>query len=245
MTVQQNKMLHGYLVGRPYPRDTHENQLSPSCPDSSHSNHVQCICITSRDVYSRVSRGMIVLEFLLVMLLVRRWKMCPQMSISLCVKRSYKKIVIGADNVVKFVTRYKLWIITYAKVLISRLNGIVFMKDFLSVPPRMVTISSIDSKWSSYCTVIGCEGGQTSKNSCMLSLVITNSLCLAQQFICSPSTLAFEKNSLTISDYTTPLGFNSFVHVLSLNTSGMQVSSRVSNFTTLSMIIMARLYQPL
>ena len=72
------------------------------------------------------------------------------MSISLCVKRSYKKIVLGADNVVKLVTGYKLWIITYVKVLIFGLNGIVFMEDFLSGPPRMVTISSIDSKPSSY-----------------------------------------------------------------------------------------------
>ena len=54
--------------------------------------------------------------------------MCPQMSISLCVKRSYKKIVLGAGNVAKFVTEYKLWIITYAKVLISGLNGTVFME---------------------------------------------------------------------------------------------------------------------
>ena len=41
MTKQQNKMFHGYLTGKPYPRDTHENQLSPSCHDSSHSSHVQ------------------------------------------------------------------------------------------------------------------------------------------------------------------------------------------------------------
>ena len=34
-------MFRGYLTGKPYPRDTHENQLSPSCHDSSHSSHVQ------------------------------------------------------------------------------------------------------------------------------------------------------------------------------------------------------------
>ena len=98
---------------------------------------------------------MIVLEFLLVMLLVKRWKMCPQMSISLGVKRSYKKIVLGANNVVRLVIEYKLWIITKARVLISGLNGIVFIDFSFSVPPRSLTISSIDSKRSSYCTVIG------------------------------------------------------------------------------------------
>ena len=97
----------------------------------------------------------------------------------------------------------------------------LFMEDFLSVPPRMDTISSIDSKQSSYCTVIGCEGGRTFKNSYMLSLVITNSLCLTQQFIWSLSTLAFKNNSLMISKYTNPFIFSSFVHVLYLNTSGM------------------------
>ena len=30
MTVWQNRMFRGYLVGRPYPRDTRETQLSPS-----------------------------------------------------------------------------------------------------------------------------------------------------------------------------------------------------------------------
>ena len=35
---------------------TRENQLSPSCPDSSHSSHVQGTCITSREAYSRASR---------------------------------------------------------------------------------------------------------------------------------------------------------------------------------------------
>ena len=37
---------------KPYLWDTHEIQLSPSCPDSSHSSHVQGTCITSRDAYS-------------------------------------------------------------------------------------------------------------------------------------------------------------------------------------------------
>ena len=103
----------------------------------------------------RVGNGMIVLEFLLVMLLVRRWKIYPQMSISLCVNRSYYKIVLGVDNVIKLVIGYKLWIITYARVLISGLNGMVFIDFLYSVPPRILTISSIDSKRSSYCTVIG------------------------------------------------------------------------------------------
>ena len=55
------------------------------------------------------------------------------------------------------------------------------------------------------------------------------------------TTLAFEKNSLMISEYTLPLEFSNFVHVLSLNISGMEVSSRVSNQTTISMIIVAHL----
>ena len=79
----------------------------------------------------------------------------------------------------------------------------------------------------------------------MLSFVIRNSLCLTQQSIWSPSTVAFEKNSHMISEQTTPTGFNSLVQVLSLNTSGMKVSSRVSSWTTLSIIMVALLQQSL
>ena len=49
-------MFRGYLARRPYPRDTRETQLSPSCPDSSHSSHVQSTCITLQDAYSRATR---------------------------------------------------------------------------------------------------------------------------------------------------------------------------------------------
>ena len=49
-------MFRGCLVGRLYLRDTCENQLSPSCPNSSHSSHVQGTCITSRKAYSRDTR---------------------------------------------------------------------------------------------------------------------------------------------------------------------------------------------
>ena len=52
MTIQQNRMFRKYLAGKPYPRDTHENQLFPSCPNSSHSSHVQSTCCTSREAYS-------------------------------------------------------------------------------------------------------------------------------------------------------------------------------------------------
>ena len=52
MTIQQNKMFHGYFVGRPYLRDTRENQLSPSCLDSSHSSHVLGTCFTLQEAYS-------------------------------------------------------------------------------------------------------------------------------------------------------------------------------------------------
>ena len=79
----------------------------------------------------------------------------------------------------------------------------------------------------------------------MLSFVITNSLCLTQKSIWSLSTVAFEKNSLMISQQTTPTGFNSVVQVLSLNTSRMKVSSRVSSYTTLSIIMVALLQQSL
>ena len=41
------------FAGRPYPWNTRENQLSPSCPNSSHSSHVQGTCFTSRETYSR------------------------------------------------------------------------------------------------------------------------------------------------------------------------------------------------
>ena len=43
-------------MGRPYSRDTRENQLSPSYPDSLHSSHVQGTCFTSREAYSRDTR---------------------------------------------------------------------------------------------------------------------------------------------------------------------------------------------
>ena len=55
MTVWQNRMFREYLVRRPYPWDTRKIQLSLSCPDSSYSNYVQGICITSRDAYSRAT----------------------------------------------------------------------------------------------------------------------------------------------------------------------------------------------
>ena len=56
MIVQQKRMFCGCLVGRPYPWNTRENQLSPSCPDSSYSNHMQDTRITSGDAYSRATR---------------------------------------------------------------------------------------------------------------------------------------------------------------------------------------------
>ena len=56
MTVWQNRMFRGCLAGRLYLRDTCENQLSPSCPNSSHSSHVQGTWITSRKAYSRDTR---------------------------------------------------------------------------------------------------------------------------------------------------------------------------------------------
>ena len=46
-------MFRGYLAARPYPRDTCENQLSPSCPDSSHSSHVLGTCFTSQEGFSQ------------------------------------------------------------------------------------------------------------------------------------------------------------------------------------------------
>ena len=45
----------GNLAGRPYPWNIRKNQLSPSCPDSSHFSHVQGTCITSQDAYSRAT----------------------------------------------------------------------------------------------------------------------------------------------------------------------------------------------
>ena len=101
---------------------------------------------------------------------------------------------------VRLVTGYKLWIITYAKALIFDENGIVFMDDFLGVPPSVLIISSVDHNLSSYYTSIGCEVGRTSKKSWMISLVIINSLCLTQHSIRSPSIAALEKKSLMISE---------------------------------------------
>ena len=66
-----------------------------------------------------------------------------------------------------------------------------------------------------------------------------NSFCRTQQLMWSPFTMALAKNSLMNSTYTFPLGFSNFVQVLSLNTSGMEVFSRVSISTTLSMITVA------
>ena len=89
------------------------------------------------------------------MLFFNKWKMCPQTSTSLWVKRLYKNFVLGADSVVRLVTGYKLWIIMYAKVLISGENGIVFMDDVFDVPPCICTISSVDPNLSSYWIEIG------------------------------------------------------------------------------------------
>ena len=52
MTIWKNKMFLGCLARRPYSQDTRENQMSPSCLDSSHSSYVQGICITLGDAYS-------------------------------------------------------------------------------------------------------------------------------------------------------------------------------------------------
>ena len=41
-----------YLVGKAFPRDTHETVY----PNSSHSSHVQGTCITLRDAKSRATR---------------------------------------------------------------------------------------------------------------------------------------------------------------------------------------------
>ena len=56
MTIWQNRMFRWCLARRSYPRDTRENQLSPSRLDSSHFNYVQGICITSWETYSRDTR---------------------------------------------------------------------------------------------------------------------------------------------------------------------------------------------
>ena len=48
----KNRMFRQCLVRRPYPRATRETRLSPSYPDSLHSNHVQGTCIISRDAWS-------------------------------------------------------------------------------------------------------------------------------------------------------------------------------------------------
>ena len=93
---------------------------------------------------------MTVLEFYFSILFFNTWKICPQISISLWVKRSYKNLVIGADKVVRLVTGE---------------NGIVFMDDFFGVPPSVLIISSVDPNLSSYYTAIGCEGGRSSKKS--------------------------------------------------------------------------------
>ena len=76
------------------------------------------------------------------------------------------------------------------------------MDDFFGVPPSILIISSVEPNLSSYCTIIGCEGGQTSRKSWILSLVMTNSTCLTHQFMWFSSTLALEKNSLMISNST-------------------------------------------
>jgi len=75
----------------------------------------------------RVGKGITVLEFYFLMLFFNKWK------------RLYINIILGVDNVVRLVTGYKLWIITYANVLISGENGIVFMDDFFGVPLSICT----------------------------------------------------------------------------------------------------------
>ena len=53
-------------------------------------------------------KGITVLEFCFSMLFFNTWMICPQISISLWVKRSYRNLVLGADSVVRLVTGYKL-----------------------------------------------------------------------------------------------------------------------------------------
>ena len=45
-------MFREYLIGKPYPRDTRENQLSTSYPNFSHSSYVLSTCFTSREAFS-------------------------------------------------------------------------------------------------------------------------------------------------------------------------------------------------
>ena len=67
----------------------------------------------------------------------------------------YNYFVLPADSVVRLVTGYRLWIIMYAKALISGEKGIVFMDDFFDVPPRISTMSVVDPNLSSYWIEIG------------------------------------------------------------------------------------------
>ena len=55
MTIWQNRMFCECLLGKPYSRASCETQLSPSCPDFSHSRHVRGTCITSWDAQSRAT----------------------------------------------------------------------------------------------------------------------------------------------------------------------------------------------
>ena len=66
-----------------------------------------------------------------------------------------KNFVLPVDSVVRLVTWYRLWIITYAKALISSEKGIVFMYDFFDVPLRISTMFAVDPNLSSYWTEIG------------------------------------------------------------------------------------------
>ena len=78
---------------------------------------------------------------------------------------------------------------------------------------------------------------QISRSSWIDSLETMNSLPLTQQLMSSPSTNALAKNSLMMHSYTSPIGFNNLVHVLSLNTSGMNVSFKDLMSTFLSKTI--------
>ena len=114
----KNRMFRQCLVRRPYPRATRETRLSPSYPDSLHSNHVQGTCIISQDAYSWATRENSLVFNLLEYLLSLSLSHTQPLQLNLTINTGYKrlnKITIKFDTELKpikqIVVNYKFTII--------------------------------------------------------------------------------------------------------------------------------------
>ena len=153
--------------------------------------------------------------------------MWPQISISLWAKRSCRKTALSTDKVVKF-SPDNGWR-SLCRLRLSSLE-----RTWLCArPSSWVDLQELAWKAqfslsSHYCLERCPESSVKSLGALGETM---NSLPLTQQLMSSPSTNALAKNSLMMHSYTSPIGFNNLVHVLSLNTSRMNVSFKDLMYT--------------